>query len=146
MHTLLEPGERGYLLTNIGRLLYRAFEQRAEAHGYVRVQWTVLAHLNRSAGMTQAQLAQLMEVEPITLSRHLDRMEQDRAVERRGDPRDKRVKRLHLTARGQEQLAELKRLRDDVLAAVFAGVPAEQEETFKKVLDDIRRNLMDKVS
>ncbi len=145
MHTLFEPGERGFLLTDIGRLIHKAFEQRAEALGYTRAHWRILAYLQQEPGMMQAVLAERLEVEPITLSRHLDRMEADRLVERRGDPRDRRVKRVYLLPEAEMQLAELRKVRNEIVEAIFTEVSEDDVAHIKKVLTTVRRNLMDKV-
>lgn len=143
MHKLLEFGERGFLLTDIGRLIHKVFEQKASGLGYIRPHWQILAHLTQTPGMMQATLADHLEMEPITLSRHLDRMEGEGVVERRLDPKDRRVKRLYLTPRADEQMVELVTVRDEVVTAIFRSVPKEHEETIRKVLQEIRRNLME---
>lgn len=145
MHTLFEPGERGFLLTDIGRLIHKAFEQRAEALGYTRVQWRILALLAKSPGMMQAALAEQMKVEPITLSRHLDRMEADGVLERRGDPRDRRIKRLFLLPKADIQLEELRKMRNEIVEAIFTEVPEQDVESIRKVLTAVRRSLIEKV-
>ncbi|MBI1309121.1 MAG: MarR family transcriptional regulator [Proteobacteria bacterium] len=143
MHTLLEPGEKGFLLTDIGRLIYKVFERKACLLGYTRPQWHILAYLSQTPGLTQVALAQLMEIEPITLSRHLDRMEGEGLLERRGDPNDRRVKRLFLTSNAAPQLTQIQAVRDEVLALMFHGVPATSESAFKNTLESIRKNLVD---
>jgi MarR family transcriptional regulator for hemolysin len=143
MHTLLKPGEKGYLLTNIGRLIYTTFEQKAAAKGYTRSHWNVLAYLEETPGMTQVRLANLMEVEPITLSRYLDRMEANGWLERRNDPQDRRVKRLFLTEKAMPELEAIKKLRDEVVVTAVAAVPDEHKALFVSILEGIKKNLMD---
>ena len=145
MHTLFEPTERGFLLTDIGRLIHKVFEQRASALGYSRPQWRILAYLGNNPGMMQAQLAERMEIEPITLSRHLDRMETEGVLERRGDPRDRRVKRLFLTEKADKQLVELRAVRDDIVNAIMVEIPEKEVEHLRTILSGVRRNLMEKL-
>lgn len=145
MHTLLEPGEKGFLLTDIGRLIYKVFERDASRLGYTRAHWQVLAHLSNNPGLTQVALANPMEIEPITLSRHIDRLEAQGIVERRSDRQDRRVKRLFLTDNATPQLKEIQQVRDNVLNALFAGVAPEQESMFRHILTNIRNNLIRKL-
>src|SRR5690349_15990228 len=86
----------GFLLYDVARLLRRRFDQRAQKSGLTRAQWHVLAILKRNEGLNQAALADLMDMEPITLSRHIDRLESAGWVSRRPDPNDRRARRLYL--------------------------------------------------
>ena len=143
MHTLFEPGERGFLITDIGRLIHKAFEQRAVARGYSKFRWQILAYLSLNPGTMQVALANHMEVEPITLSRYLDRLEADGVLERRNDIKDRRVKRLYMTAKAQEQLRELQAIRDEIVTALYLQVCAEESERLKEVLSGVRCNLLE---
>src|SRR3954447_25460282 len=84
----------GFLLHDVARLLRTRFDQRARVLGLSRAQWSVLAHLSRNEGIRQNALADILEVEPITLARLLDRLEESGMVERRVDPNDRRARRL----------------------------------------------------
>lgn len=144
MHTLLVPGQKGFLLSDIGRLIHRIFEEKAMKLGYSRAQWQVLSLLTQQPGMTQISLAHLMEIEPITLSRHIDKMEREQLLERRADPKDRRVNRLFLNELNTApHLKRIEGARDEVLQCVFDAVPNESEEMFRAILVDIRKNLMD---
>ena len=77
------------------------FDQRARAHGMTRAQWVILLRLERQPGMSQNEMAAVCEVEPITVARLVDRLERCGMVERRPDPNDRRINRLHLLAGGQ---------------------------------------------
>jgi DNA-binding MarR family transcriptional regulator len=89
----------GYLVNRAARVMAQALARRLERHGVGIGQWAVLLFLYRSDGLTQAELARVVAIEPPTLVRTIDRMERDGLVTRRGDPRDGRVSRIHLTPR-----------------------------------------------
>src|SRR3546814_3360775 len=94
----------GFLLNDVARLMRKAFERRSHDLGLSRAQYSVLAHLCRNQGLKQAALADLMEIEPITLVRLIDRLERGGWVERRPDPADRRVRQLYLTDRKSTRL------------------------------------------
>src|SRR5499433_2561733 len=107
------PGRTlGFVLHDVARLLRKRFEQRARAAnlGLTRAQWQVLAYLARQEGINQATLAQLLEIEPITLTRLLDRLEAAELVERRPDPGDRRARVLYLTPSAEPLLARIYKL------------------------------------
>ena len=90
----------GFLLHDVARLMRKRFEQKARGLGLTRSQYSVLAHLARNEGIQQGGLAEILEVEPITLTRILDRLEEAELVERRAHPKDRRIRLLHLTPEG----------------------------------------------
>src|SRR5579871_3091612 len=79
------------------RNLRREFDARARAHGFTEGQWRVLSHLGRNQGISQAGLAEMLEMQPISVARVLDRMAGNGLIERRPDPRDRRAVQLFLT-------------------------------------------------
>ena len=111
----MQPPEKsfGFLLYDAARLLRRDFERRAKQLGLTRAQWSVLAHLARNEGTNQAAAADVLEIEPITLVRLLDRLEAAGWVERRPDPNDRRArpKRAVYAARRAEHNLVIARLR-----------------------------------
>src|SRR5580692_1929252 len=84
------------LLHDVARMLRTRFDQRARNHGMTRAQWVILARLSRQPGLSQNEMASLCEVEPITVARLVDRLEARGLVERRADPDDRCIWRLHL--------------------------------------------------
>ena len=90
----------GTLLAQVSRLLRRNFDERARGIGVTRPQWQVLGLLKMHAGSNQGTLAELLEVEPITLGRMIDRLQEAGLVERRADPADRRAWRIFLTDKG----------------------------------------------
>ena len=97
----------GFLLKDTSRLYVQRFEQRAEALGLTLAQCKVLVYLADHEGISQVQLAELTELEPMTLVRVLDRMESDGWLERRSDPADRRARRLYLKAKGKPLVDEI---------------------------------------
>ena len=98
------------LLTDIvtlARLIRTEADRRARTHGMTRAQWTILTKLERQPGILQKELAEILEVEPITVARLIDRLEARGMVERRADPGDRRCWRLHLTEAAQPLLGEI---------------------------------------
>ncbi len=135
------PKQLAFLINDVARLLRRRFDQRAQTLGLTRAQWQVLTYVGRNEGTNQAGLADFMEVEPITLSRHIDRMQAAGLVERRPDPGDRRAHRLYLTEEGRPILAKLRALGSDVLNDVLAGVSDEDAERLVETLLAMRGNL-----
>lgn len=99
------------LLHELAHLMRTKFDQRARAYDMTRAQWVILLKLERSPGMTQNELAQLVEVEPITVARLVDRLQARGFIERRHDPNDRRVWRLHLLPDAEPILEEIARVR-----------------------------------
>jgi MarR family transcriptional regulator, transcriptional regulator for hemolysin len=134
----------GFLLHDIARLMRKRYEQRARPLGLTRAQWQVLAHLQRHEGINQSGLAELLEIEPITIGRLLDRMEEAGLVERRADPADRRARRLFLTERARPMLERGRVLGDEVRAEAFIGLDATERESLIDMLLRVRGNLSEK--
>lgn len=131
----------GTLLAQVSRLMRRAFDIRARQIGVTRPQWQVLTLLSRHAGINQGGLADILEVEPITLGRMIDRLQDSQMVERRPDPSDRRAWRLHLTPKGEEQIERLRPFAIETLDMALDGVSTAEREQFMATLDKIRGNL-----
>jgi DNA-binding MarR family transcriptional regulator len=129
-------------LSDVARHMRRAFDARAREIGVTRPQWQVLAVLRRNEGINQGGLAELLEVEPITVCRMVDRLQEAGLVERRPDPADRRSWRLHLTERASGLLGKLKPLADDMLEQALSGVSDEQRDALSTILQQIRSNLL----
>lgn len=133
----------GFLVHDVARLMRWNFDRQSAGSGLTRAQWSVLAHLKRSDGVQQKTLAQLIDIKPITLARHIDRLEAEGWVERRDDPEDRRAKRVFLLPRATPMLASLQKLGQKVRKQALAGVSAEEEEFVLRVLQRVRDNLSD---
>lgn len=134
----------GFLLHDIARLLRKRYEQRARPVGLTRAQWQALTHLQRHEGINQSGLAELLELEPITLARLIDRMEEAGLVRRRDDPADRRAHRLYLTARARPMLEQCRALGDALRAEAFAGIADDERERLVDLLVRVRANLSDR--
>ncbi len=120
--------------------LRKAFDRRAIGLGVTRAQWKVLFRLTRQPGLRQIELADMLDVEPITLSRIVDRLEEGRLVERVADPADRRAWRLHVTAQAQPLVEKLKAVGAELAADAFAGIKPEDIENARQVLARVREN------
>ncbi|MEP9357258.1 MarR family transcriptional regulator [Sphingomonas sp. KR3-1] len=131
----------GFLLSDVSRLLRRRFDERARATGASVAQWRVLKLLVRHPGANQGQLAELLEVEPITACRMIDRLEEAGFVERRRDPSDRRAWRIHLTEKAAPVLDELHVLAADLIEETLQGFNSKQREELIAALEGLRANL-----
>ena len=121
--------------------LRREFDRRAAPLGVTRAQWRALAWLGREPGLRQVELADHLDIEPITLCRIVDRLEESGLVERRRDPEDRLAWRLHLTAKGEPLVGELRVLAGAMSLEAFAGVSPEAIELLRTSLAQVRSNL-----
>ncbi len=131
----------GTLLAQVSRLMRRSFDERARGIGVTRPQWQVLSLLMQNAGSNQGALAELLEVEPITLGRMIDRLQEAELVERRADPADRRAWRIFLTEKGEGLLDQLRPLGRDTLGAALDGVSQAERSQFMTTLARVRANL-----
>ncbi|HET8711199.1 MAG TPA: MarR family transcriptional regulator [Spongiibacteraceae bacterium] len=131
----------GSMLADASRLIRRAFDERARGIGVTRPQWQVLTVLNRHEGSNQGSLAEMLDTEPITLCRMVDRLQEAGLVERREDPADRRAWRLFLTDKARDLLQQLRPLGTEVLALALDGIEAKDREALRRALDRIRQNL-----
>ena len=115
-----------FLVIDTARLLRVEVDKRARAHEMTRAQWGILIWLDRQPGMSQKELAEFLEVEPITVARLIDRLEARGMVERRPDPKDRRIWRLHLLPQAQPVLRDIDVQRRAVKALLTRGMDPEQ--------------------
>ena len=120
--------------------LRKAFDRLAVGLGVTRAQWKVLFRLTRTPGLRQVELADLLELEPITLCRIVDRLEEAGLVERTRDPDDRRAWRLHVTARAQPLVEKLQGIGAELVGQAFAGMDPRDIEIARKVLAQAREN------
>ena len=129
------------LLHNVASLMRTRSDQLARARGMSRAQWVVLARLERQPGMSQNELAGICEVEPITIARQIDKLEARGLVERRPDPADRRIWRLHLLPAAKPFIAEITRYRAALNAECLAGLDSKTQEFIIDTLLQIKANL-----
>jgi MarR family transcriptional regulator for hemolysin len=148
MQTTLPPAKwLGFLVHDVGRLLRRQIDQRAQALGLTSAQWRVLSAVARTEllnqePLNQASLAEQLEIEPITLSRLVDRMEAARLIERRPDPADRRAYRLFVTDAARPVVADFRAVAYECVNAALVGVSEEEIEMVVDVLTRVRANLV----
>jgi DNA-binding MarR family transcriptional regulator len=131
----------GFILHDVARLLRTTFDRRVREIGLTRSQWWVLNHLFRNNGVTQSELAEILEVEKATLGRLLDRIEQKGWVRREGDANDRRAKRVFLTEEVEPAIKAMRAAAADMRRDAIAGLSTEQQEQFVDVLLTIKANL-----
>jgi MarR family transcriptional regulator, transcriptional regulator for hemolysin len=125
-------------LVETSRLLRNYIDHRAKTRGTTRAQWIVLFRLREQEGLSQVDLADVLELQPISLVRLLDRLVEHGLVERRSDPKDRRANRLFLTAAGRQLADDLDGLRDAIATDVLQGVPTAALEASLKTLRDVK--------
>jgi DNA-binding MarR family transcriptional regulator len=131
----------GFLVNDAARLMRRDFERRTRSLGLTRAQWQTLFHLHRNEGCNQATLADLLDVEPITLTRVIDRLASSGLVERRADPGDRRARLLFLGERAHPLLEELKALGAETRETALAGISEDERTQLMTLLTKMRANL-----
>ena len=131
----------GFLISDVSRLMRRRFDERAREVGATRAQWRTLTTLSRNEGLNQGALADLLEVEPITLCRMIDRLEESGLVERRRDPADRRAWRIFLTDKARPILDELHVVASGMIEELLHGLSPAQVETLLHSLNTMRSNI-----
>jgi MarR family transcriptional regulator, transcriptional regulator for hemolysin len=131
----------GFLLKEVTRRYVLRFEVRAREISLNLAQAKALVRLEKNEGVSQARLAELAEVDAMTMVRILDRMEADGLLERRPDPADRRARCLYLTAKAKPILSEIWRLSEETRAELFAGVGKAERDLFMNVLEHIHDNI-----
>jgi MarR family transcriptional regulator, transcriptional regulator for hemolysin len=128
-------------LVESSRLLRNYIEHRARGRGTTRAQWIVLYRLRQQEGLSQVDLADVLELQPISLVRLLDRLFEHGLLERRHDPRDRRANRLFLTAGGRQLVDDLDSLRDSIANDVLQDASAAAIETSLETLRVVKERL-----
>jgi len=142
----LGPYDRrfGFLLHDIARLMRKRFDARSRDSGLTRAQWQVLAMLRVREGVNQAALAEALDLEPITIGRLIDRMEEAGWVERRPDAADRRAHRLYITAKTRPMMVQFERVANGLLDEAFSGLSPSEREGLLDLLVRIRGNLSER--
>jgi len=133
--------EFAFLLNDVARLLRTYADHMAAQFGMTRAQWAVLVRLQRSEGLNQSELAELLDLQPITLTRLLDKLCDSGLIERRPDPADRRAKRLFLTPAARPVLERLGVLGEETMANTLAGVDRDNVEQMVSKLAIVKDNL-----
>jgi len=132
----------GFLLNDVARLMRTVYDRRIRELGLTRAQWWVLTHLFRADGITQTELAVVLEVEKPTLGRLLDRLEAKGWVRRTHDARDRRIWRVRLTKEVEPALRTMRAIAAELRRDALAGLSAAERERFVDSLLEIKSNLL----
>jgi MarR family transcriptional regulator for hemolysin len=133
--------EFAFLLNDVARLLRTFADQRARQCGMTRAQWAVLVRLEHAEGLKQSELAELLDLQPITLTRLVDRLCANGLIERRADPNDRRAKRLYLTAQARPLMDRLAEIGGEMMQTVLQGFDLPTVERMIGELSRTRTNL-----
>lgn len=133
----------GFLVGDVARMLRRNYNQRAQEHGLSLAQWQTLAYLSRREGVNQVTLADSLEIQPITLARQIDRLQEAGLVARRPDPADRRAFRLYLTDAAQPLLERMWGYAAATRAEAMAGLSDSDREVLIRALRHMKNNLQE---
>jgi len=128
-------------VVDVARMLKTYADQRARQFGISRAQWTVLIRLDRCEGLKQSELADILDLQPISLTRLLDRLAANGLIERRPDPHDRRANRLYLTPAARPLIEELSHLGEDMMTTVLEGIDDASREQLLRELGVMKDNL-----
>jgi MarR family transcriptional regulator, transcriptional regulator for hemolysin len=129
------------LLYDVARIMRTKFDKRARSRGMTRAQWHILARVDRQPGLSQRELATICEVEPISVARLVDRLEQRGLLERRPDPSDRRVWRLHNLPPARKILEEISAYREELIQDMDAKIGRAAREAMVDALVAVRAQL-----
>ena len=129
------------LLYDLARIMRTKFDQRARAGGMTRAQWQILARVERQPGLSQSELAAICDVEPITVARLVDRLEERGLLERRPDPHDRRIWRLHNRAAAKPVLEEISAYRRELTREIDAHIGRAAREAMVDALVAVRAQM-----
>jgi MarR family transcriptional regulator, transcriptional regulator for hemolysin len=133
--------EFAFLVHDVARLLKTYADQKARQYGMTRAQWAVLVRLQRTEGLKQSELAEILDLQPITLTRLLDRLCANGLIERRADPDDRRANRLFLTPAAGPVVESLGRLGEELMTTVLEGIDLDTVELMLGELGIAKDNL-----
>jgi MarR family transcriptional regulator, transcriptional regulator for hemolysin len=133
--------EFAFILNDVARLLRTYADHRAAQYGMTRAQWAVLVRLDRSEGLNQSELADMLDLQPITLTRLLDKLCDSGLIERRPDPEDRRAKRLFLTPAARPLLKQLAVLGEETMGSATEGLSQGDVERMVSELVTVKDNL-----
>jgi MarR family transcriptional regulator, transcriptional regulator for hemolysin len=133
------------MLNDVARMMRTFADHKAAQFGITRAQWVVLARLDRSEGLKQSELAEVLDLQPISLTRLLDKLCESGLIERRADPIDRRAKRLFLTPAARPLLEKLADLGEELMGTALSGVDRESVQHMIEKLGLVRENLRQEI-
>ena len=138
--------EFAFTIMDVARMLRTYADQRARQFGVSRAQWAVLVRIDRSPGLKQSELAEILDLQPITLTRLLDRLADNDLIERKPDPNDRRANRLYVTPAAKPMLDQLNVLGADMMETALEGLDAQTVERTLRQIDTVKDNLRRAIS
>jgi len=134
----------GFLIHDVSRLRRTAFDQRMKPLDITRSQWWVLSGVSRHGeeGITQTELANVLDLGKVALGGLIDRLEERGFVERRADSEDRRINRVFLTRKGNTVLEQMAKIGMDMNAKVMKGISLSRQHVFAKILHQMKENLI----
>src|SRR5690348_10611525 len=133
--------ELAFAINDVARLLRTFADHEARRFGMTRAKWAVLARLDRFEGLKQTELADMLDLQPISLTRLLDGLADNGLIERRPDPDDRRAKRLYLTPAARPLLERLTDLGEDLMAEALVGLDRADVASLLAGLATVKENL-----
>lgn len=130
-----------FLMHDTTRLMNRYYDRRVKIHGITRTQWTLLTYLSRYEGVSQTKLAEYMDLAPMTLTRQIDKLEQDGLLDRRQDSRDRRTNLIFLTEKSQPLMKNMHKIAVEAKEAGLRDFSEQEREQFREYLVRMRRNM-----
>src|SRR6201991_899817 len=127
-----------FVLAELQRLTRAYADKEAARYGITRAQWAVLAGVERNEGMKQTELAEQLEMQPITLTRLIDKLCDNGWIERRGDENDRRINRLYLKKAARPLLTKLAGLKSEITATALEGISPSEAERLVSQLESIK--------
>ena len=131
----------GFLVTDVTRLMRKQFDRRAVRFGLTRAQWRALKRIHHGEGLTQNELAEFLEMEPIAVGRVIDRLQKAGFVERRSDPKDRRCWRLHLQPKAHAIIGDMEEISSELFRQAQHGITSADLKTMISVLERMKDNL-----
>jgi len=132
----------GFLVNDVTRLMRKLFDRRAARLELTRAQWRALKRVHYSEGLTQNELAEYLEMEPIAVGRVIDRLQKAGFIERRADPQDRRVWRLHLSQKAHGVVDDMEEIAQELLKQAQRGVAASEMKLLLDVFTRMKQNLV----
>ena len=131
----------GYSITDVGRLLRTVFERRVRAFGLTRAQWLVIARVHRRPGLSQSEVADLLEIEKASAGRLIDRMQAKGWLQRRDDANDRRINRLHLTPAAERLHAAIWPIAEETVDTALGDLSAEERRQLSELMTRVKAKL-----
>jgi MarR family transcriptional regulator, transcriptional regulator for hemolysin len=131
----------GFLVTDVTRLMRKQFDRRAVRFGLTRAQWRALKRVHHAEGLTQNELAEFLEMEPIAVGRVIDRLQKAGFIERRSDPNDRRCWRLHLQPKAHAIIDDMEQIAAELLGQAQRGISAAEMKSMISMLVRMKDNL-----